>query len=153
MRRDRRTLLSTLGTGLTLSLGGCLDALGADPGYQQQREDLSAEHDAVVGMVAAHSFVPKGVTIPAGGSVAWLDDSDYQHTVTAYGDSIPDGAAYFASGGFGSEEQARTYTDPGEGLLDSGDTYSHTFEVPGEYRYFCIPHEDAGMVGVVTVEE
>lgn len=29
---------------------------------------------------------------------------------------------------------------------------AHTVTVPGEYVYYCIPHEPAGMAGVVTVE-
>ena len=33
----------------------------------------------------------------------------------------------------------------------SGGTFSFTFDEPGTYDYFCIPHEDLGMVGSVTV--
>jgi hypothetical protein len=33
----------------------------------------------------------------------------------------------------------------------SGGTFSFTFEEPGTYDYFCIPHEEMGMVGSVTV--
>ncbi|QLG64062.1 plastocyanin/azurin family copper-binding protein [Halorarum salinum] len=36
--------------------------------------------------------------------------------------------------------------------MAGGETYEHTFEVEGEYGYFCIPHEGAGMVGTVTVD-
>ena len=45
-----------------------------------------------------------------------------------------------------------------EGLWDSGmieggsgGTFSFTFEEPGTYDYFCIPHESMGMIGSVTV--
>jgi plastocyanin len=34
-----------------------------------------------------------------------------------------------------------------------GDDFTHTFETVGEYAYFCIPHERAGMVGTVVVTE
>jgi hypothetical protein len=44
-----------------------------------------------------------------------------------------------------------------EGLWDSGmieggsgGTFSFTFEEPGTYDYFCIPHESMGMIGSVT---
>lgn len=37
--------------------------------------------------------------------------------------------------------------------LGEGDEFEWTFEVPGEYTYFCIPHEAAGMVANLTVEE
>jgi hypothetical protein len=30
-------------------------------------------------------------------------------------------------------------------------TFSFTFEEPGTYDYFCIPHESLGMIGSVTV--
>ena len=33
----------------------------------------------------------------------------------------------------------------------SGATSSFTFEEPGTYDYYCIPHESQGMVGTVTV--
>jgi plastocyanin len=72
--------------------------------------------------------------------------------VTAYESGIPDEAAYFASGGYDSEEAAREAWTNLEGAITSGDTYEHTFEVPGTYHYFCIPHERGGMVGTVTVK-
>jgi hypothetical protein len=39
------------------------------------------------------------------------------------------------------------------GMIEGGTdgTFSFTFEEPGTYDYFCIPHEDLGMVGTVTV--
>jgi hypothetical protein len=33
----------------------------------------------------------------------------------------------------------------------SGGTFSFTFEETGTYDYYCIPHEDLGMTGSVTV--
>jgi hypothetical protein len=35
----------------------------------------------------------------------------------------------------------------------SGGTFSYTFEEPGRYDYYCIPHESMGMVGSVTVSD
>jgi plastocyanin len=66
------------------------------------------------------------------------------HTVTADPEEatveksvhLPDGAAPFDSGD-----------------LDRGETFTYTFETPGTYRYFCIPHEGAKMFGTVVVEE
>jgi plastocyanin len=37
--------------------------------------------------------------------------------------------------------------DPGE-----TDTFTFTFDEPGEFRLICIPHEALGMVGTITVE-
>ncbi|EJN56852.1 plastocyanin/azurin family copper-binding protein [Halogranum rubrum] len=96
------------------------------------------------------AFDPKTLTVSAGTTVRWVNDSDVGHTVTAYGDRIPTEAVYFASGGFESERAARN--DVSGGLLATGDTYEHTFDVTGTYEYVCIPHESSGMTGTVTVE-
>ena len=39
------------------------------------------------------------------------------------------------------------------GFIPPGGDYSYTFTVPGTYRYFCLPHEKAGMVGVIVVKK
>jgi plastocyanin len=39
------------------------------------------------------------------------------------------------------------------GFIPPGGDYSYTFTVPGTYRYFCLPHEKAGMVGVIIVKK
>ncbi|WP_394349426.1 plastocyanin/azurin family copper-binding protein [Haloferax sp. KTX1] len=101
-------------------------------------------------MTEDFEFDPKRSKISAGTTVRWTNDSEVGHTVTAYDGRIPSDAAYFASGGFGSETAARN--DISGGLLASGDTYEHTFEVPGTYEYVCIPHESSGMTGTVIVE-
>ena len=62
----------------------------------------------------------------------------------------PDGTAYFASGGFDSEEDARANLS--DGLIDPDETFEVTFDEPGTYDYFCIPHEGSGMKGTIIVE-
>jgi plastocyanin len=37
------------------------------------------------------------------------------------------------------------------GAVQPGSTYTLTFTVPGTYRYVCLPHEGAGMLGTVIV--
>ncbi|WP_435073580.1 cupredoxin domain-containing protein [Halorubrum sp. HHNYT27] len=101
-------------------------------------------------MPDSHTFAPKTVTIESGETVIWTNESDIQHTVTAYGDEVPNDAAYFASGGFGSERAARNRIS--EGLIAPGEAYEHQFDRPGTYGYYCIPHESSGMVGTVRVE-
>lgn len=95
-------------------------------------------------------FGPKTKTIETGQTVTWTNTSDVDHTVTAYEDEIPDSATYFASGGFESERAARNHVT--EGLIAPGGEYEHTFEEPGVYEYYCVPHESSGMVGTVQVE-
>lgn len=105
-----------------------------------------------VEMTDALAFEPADLAVDAGGTVVWANAGSVTHTVTAYADRIPDGAAYFASGGFDSEGAARDAYPPGGGI--EGDvSYRHTFETPGSYEYFCIPHERADMTGTITVRE
>lgn len=96
-------------------------------------------------------FDPREVTVTVGDTVVWETTGAVAHSATAYEAELPDGAAYFASGGLESEAAARQ-AYPEEGSVGTGETYSHTFETAGEYPYFCVPHE-SGMQGTVVVED
>lgn len=134
---NRRAVLRFGGAALaTIGTAGCLTGRSSTA--------------RTVAMPGDFGFDPKTATIAPGRTVTWENASDVDHTVTAYGDGIPDGATYFASGGFGSERSARDHVR--EGLVAPGDEYEHTFEVPGTYEYYCVPHESSGMVGTVRVE-
>ncbi|MDY7083266.1 MAG: plastocyanin/azurin family copper-binding protein, partial [Halobacteria archaeon] len=106
---------------------------------------------STVEMTDKLTFEPKRIKVSPGTTVTWKNVGTIGHTVTAYEDKIPDGATYFASGGFNSEQAARDGY-PDKGNIPKGETYEHTFETKGEYKYFCIPHELNGMVGYVKVE-
>ena len=136
----RRRFLASLGASGAVALAGC-SASGSDGG-----------DDYDVGMTAV-AFQPPDVTVSVGETVRWKNTSSRAHTVTAYESSLPEGAAFFASGGYETESAAREAWRDLEGSITSGESYEHTFEVAGTYEYFCIPHEQAGMVGTVTVEE
>jgi plastocyanin len=139
---SRRRVLGALGAVGVSSLAGCT-ALVTGGGGQ--------EFD--VGMRAS-AFDPFEITVSVGEEVVWHNTSARGHTVTAYENAIPEEADYFASGGFESESEARdAWQDRLGGKIDSGESFSHTFEVPGRYDYVCIPHEPGGMVGAVIVEE
>jgi plastocyanin len=137
--KRRVFLATTAGVGAT-GLAGCIgSSLPAD------QYDVGMSH---------HSFQPEGVEVSVGETVVWGNSGSRGHTVTAFGDQLPEGAAYFASGGFESEAAARdAWRSGGDGNVAPGETFSHTFEVPGSYAYVCIPHEPQGMVGTVTVVE
>lgn len=130
---NRRRALRAFGTAAAVGLAGCL---GGGGGPKE------------VGMVGLE-FEPRRISVGAGGTVEWVDESDIAHTVTAYEDRLPEGAAYWASGGFETEAAARKNLEAG--LVPAGESYAHTFETPGEHPYFCVPHEGSGMVGVVDV--
>ena len=137
---ERRRYLAGVGTTVALSLGGCL-------GLSSGKENFD------VGMSPA-SFNPPEITVSVGEEVVWENTSSRAHTITAYEGGIPDGAAFFATGDYESEDAARrAWNDNLGGGLEAGERFSHTFEVAGEYQYFCIPHEQGGMRGTVVVEE
>lgn len=94
-------------------------------------------------------FDPAEVSVATGDTVVWENVGSVTHSVTAYEERIPDGAAYFASGGFDTEQAARDAYP--EGSIGGGEPFEHTFETAGTYEYFCIPHEGAGMTGTVEV--
>lgn len=125
-----------------LVVAACLMAVGCS-------EEGSIKGD--VGMTSAHAFEPEELTVQVGDTVTFSNDSSESHTVTAYEDGLPDGATYFASGDFASEQEARD--DVAGGLIKPGKTFDVTFDEPGTYRYFCIPHESDGMAGTIVVEK
>ena len=102
----------------------------------------SPDPAAVVGMTNTLSFTKDTVRIEAGETVRWVNKSVIVHTVTADTEKatmeksvrLPEGAPPFHSGD-----------------LEPKATFEHTFETPGRYRYFCVPHE-AAMRGTVIVE-
>lgn len=114
-------------------------------------DGVPEDADHVVDMEAV-AYAPAELTVSEGDTVAWRHAAGEPHSVTAYQDSIPEEASYWASGGFGSEEEARTGWENGEGAVQSGQSYVRTFETAGTHEYVCIPHEAAGMVGEVVVE-
>jgi plastocyanin len=114
-------------------------------------EGVPDDADHVVDMNAV-AFEPAELTVSQGETVAWAYNAGDAHNVVAYDDGIPEDADYWASGGFDSEEAARTGWENGQGAVQSGQSYVHTFETTGTHEYFCVPHEAAGMVGSVTVE-
>ena len=136
--RSRRRMLATLGAATVAGVAGCL-------GVELDRE--------TVGMTAT-AYVPDTVTIQAGDTVVWENTSVRRHTVTATSrEALPEGAAFFASGGYDSYQEAEdAWLDEFGGQIDTDDTYSHTFEIPGTYSYVCIPHLDGGMAGTIVVE-
>jgi len=126
---------------------GGLPGLDDDHEHEAGGDELLAtavgQQGAVaVAMTAGLTFQPARVSIKVGKKVKWSNSSPYIHTVTADPDkafqpehvTLPPGAEPFDSGS-----------------IQPGGVYLHTFEVPGKYRYFCIPHEAAGMIGEVEV--
>ena len=119
--RSRRAFLAATGTTAIAGLTGCLGLFETD--------------DYDIGMTAV-AFRPETLTVSAGSTVVWKNTSSRAHTVTAYEGTLPEGTAFFATGGYDSEAAAReAWQSDGEGIVSTGETFSHTFELPGEYGY------------------
>jgi plastocyanin len=73
------------------------------------------------------SFAPGALVVAAGTKVTWTNRDDIPHTVTD------------AAGKMAFRSAA----------LDTGDVFSHVFDTPGTYRYFCSLHPR--MQGTVVV--
>ena len=110
----------------------------------------AAQETVTIDMTDDLVFDPDEETVAPGTTVVWENVGQIGHSVTAYEDEIPDEASFFASGDFEDEATARR-SYPQRGDVAGGESYQHTFEVEGEYNYFCIPHETVGMVATLTV--
>jgi plastocyanin len=138
---DRRAFLTATAGVAAVGLAGCTGQSREQPDYD-------------IGMSSSAFIQPDNFEPRVGETVIWHNTGMRTHTVTAYGGAIPERATYFASGSFESEKAARdAWLQSGGGGIPSGQTFEHTFEVPGTYNYFCIPHEKAGMVAQFTVVE
>lgn len=128
----RRRLLLSAGGGLLLSAVAARRGLAAD------------EIEIALSGTPTGSHVwfrPRGVLIRPGQAVRWVNrDAGNVHTATAYHPDngkplrIPEGAKPWDSG-----------------YLMPNDAFVMVFDVPGVYDYYCIPHEQAGMVGRIVV--
>jgi len=94
--------------------------------------DLVAEgeENVVVVELVGTSFSPSTVTISVGQTVRWVWVSGGAHTVT------PDGHSEWSSAS----------------LNQAGHTFEHTFENAGDFPYYCVPHQSAGMTGRIVVQ-
>ncbi|HEY3064740.1 MAG TPA: plastocyanin/azurin family copper-binding protein [Methylomirabilota bacterium] len=86
-------------------------------------------------------FDPIGVLVTPGQTIRWVVERDV-HTTTAYHPAndhhsrrIPEAAAPWDSGF----------------LVQKGAHFDVTLTVDGVYDYYCLPHEEAGMVGRIIV--
>ena len=77
-------------------------------------------------------FIPSPVTIDVGGIVTWENN---------------DTAAHTATGGSATEGPSGVFDTS---LIQAGSSFTHTFDAPGTYPYFCMVHP--WMAGTVIVQ-
>lgn len=133
---SRRKALTMAVVGIGKTSAGCL----WEPSFP--------DADIVAGPEGTLAFEPAELSVSAGTTVSWGFASGGHNVSCRPEDSdtvaLPDEAEPFAS--YRSDES------PHESLVPRGETYEHTFTVPGEYVYVCIPHDGQGMVGTIRVE-
>jgi plastocyanin len=110
-------------------------------GPDAEGPDAEAPDDAVVittdpAPVSAldNSFRPENIQVTAGTEVMWTNKGRNAHN-----------ALHVDGDDWGVEVDD----------FQPGDVYSHTFDEPGVYRYYCSIHgsTDAGMIGTVVVTD
>ena len=113
---------------IAMTLGSiALLALTASTGAAAGPPFASQQPVTVEMVTGTYEFRPTEVTITPGTTVTWLNMSG-SHTTTS------------ETGVWDSVER-----------LSEGQSFSFTFQEPGEYPYYCAPHRDRGMVGKVIV--
>jgi len=144
---SRRWLLRLVRVGLT---GGVAHALLAACGERGPRPVPSEgtrpgrEGNApfVIRMTDQLRFEPATLVVPANATVCWQNTGGIAHTVTA-------DPAQAASSAYVTLPRGAPPWDSGP--IPAGMSWSYRFVTPGEYTYFCIPHQLAGMIGRITV--
>jgi plastocyanin/uncharacterized membrane protein len=84
--------------------------------------------------VGNNYFDPVGLAVEPGTTVRFEIDAG-SHSVTAYENRVPSDTTPFDSG-----------------TISEG-AFEYTFDTPGTYDYYCLPHKSMGMTGRIVVSE
>lgn len=151
LRPERATLAGLLMIpAALLVLSGCAPTAPSESAPGQQSESAPADESLTPGenevITLGLKFMPETITVAAGTTVTWTNGETIGHTITsgAWGDV--------------NESTGIRGSQTPDGLFDhalapkgqEGDTFSFTFDEPGEYPYFCQPH--LAMNAMVIVE-
>ena len=131
-----KALIVPVAASFAVSLAGC----GITGPAHTQPPPATVDQTVTMGFTR---FSPAAIRIRAGQTVQWRNTSPIGHTVTAdprlarnpANVQLPEGAQPFHSGN-----------------IAAGQVWQRTFDLPGTYRYVCLPHEQQGMIGTVVVE-
>jgi plastocyanin len=96
------------------------------------------------------AFEPNSITVPAGGTVRFINVSGGPHNITFWGDSLPAGGAAALNAGMKNTVDNLS----GPFLTQPNETYDVSFaNAPkGTYKGYCTPHLTLGMKLAITVQ-
>jgi plastocyanin len=77
------------------------------------------------------------VTVSSGETITWVNNAGFPHNIVFDEDEVPAGV----------DADAISRDDY---LNAPGETYSLKLSASGTYKYYCEPHQGAGMVGTVS---
>jgi plastocyanin len=114
----------------------------SEPRSQAATGTATPQPAAHVTVSANRTFDPANVTINAGETVQWVNAGRAPQTVTGDPAKVQNKAdAVLPSG-------AQPWDS---GTLNTGQTFTHRFDTPGEYTYTSLPAEGQGLVGRISV--
>ncbi len=118
-RRHKYAILSVGLISLLAAAGGCR-ARGAQASARGAAEATRAAASAPANQVLIDNFTfnPPTLTVDVGAEVTWINRDDVPHTVT-------------------SSAKPRAFAS---GALDTDQHFSHVFDTPGTFPYFCAIH-------------
>jgi plastocyanin len=141
--------------GIVLALGAL--ACGEKKAEQAGQPEMSAAQPAgavveikMVGSGNSFRYEPATFTVPAGGTVRFINIEGGPHNVAFYADSIPSGAADQLNAAMPN----RMDNLSGPFLVTVNDHYDVSFAglSAGDYKGFCTPHVALGMKFTATVQ-
>lgn len=116
-----------------------LNACGSSgPAYEEPAADIAA----IVEIRDNLTFNPTEITVQVGDRVEWRNKTSMIHTVTADARIVSDPAQVALP--LGAEPFNSAALQPDR-------VFRHRFNVPGTYRYICMPHAGQNMTGTVIV--
>ncbi|MBX9472562.1 cupredoxin domain-containing protein [Microcella sp.] len=117
-------------------LVGCTGVTPGAPDEPMSASEAAVEAGPNEVVTLSLRFMPEDITVPVGTTVTWRNGETIGHTITsgAWGDVNE------STGLRGSQTADGLFDHALAPMGQEGDTFSFTFDEPGEYLYFCQPH-------------
>jgi plastocyanin len=131
------------------SIGGPTIAAGIAPGLSKSAPAFAT----VLRFLDGDTLSSSTVTISAGSSVTWVNESNnVPHTVTFFpaGATPPPDFDQNAPPSGGTTYGGTSTVN--SGLLSPGQSFTLTFTARGTFTYYCLVHDDKGMIATVVVQ-